>query len=275
MKPRYEGKNAVVVGGAGGIGSQIVLGLLKEGAKVVVGDRDQSTFEKVKADFIEQLPDIDVANDLLFFAMDVTKEEDHEAFIKFAVDNFGSVDVAFNVAGSSKCGTIDEGKVEDYRFTVDICYYGTYFGMRHQIRQMRKNGGGNILNISSNNAWAPMWGDAAYSSAKNAVITLTQTAVVENTKYNIRCNAVLPGITNTKMTRAWLEHPIIGEKFRERVPMHRPAEPNEIAAAALFLNSDEASYITGSTLNVDGGWSSAAYPDFIDVLENDHSLWEL
>lgn len=275
MGPRYENKNAVVVGGAGGIGSQIVLGLLKEGARVAVGDRDQETFDEVKADYTELLPEVDVNANLIFFAMDVTKEEDHEAFIKYVVENFGSVNVAFNVAGSSKCGTIDEGKVEDWDYTMDICLKGVYFSMRHEIRQMKKNGGGNILNISSVNAWAPMWGDAAYSSAKNAVITVTQTAVVENTKHNIRCNAVLPGITNTKMTRDWLEHPDIGKSFRERVPMHRPAEPGEIAAAALFLNSDEASYITGTTLNVDGGWSAAGYPDFIEVLENDHSLWEL
>lgn len=275
MKYRYKDKNAVVVGGAGGIGSQIVLGLLQEGARVAVGDRDQEAFDKVKETNKDLLPEIDLDKNMIFFAMDVTKEKEHEAFIKFVVDNFGSVNVAFNVAGSSKCGLIDEGKVEDWKYTMDICLDGTYFGMRHEIRQMRKNGGGNILNISSVNAWAPMWGDAAYSSAKNAVITLTQTACVENTKHNIRCNAVLPGITNTKMTRAWLEHPDIGKAFRDRVPMHRPAEPREIANAALFLNSDDASYITGTILNVDGGWSAAGYPDFIEVLENDHSLWEL
>jgi len=120
-----------------------------------------------------------------------------------------------------------------------------------------------------------MWADSAYSAAKNAVITLTQTAVLENAKHNIRCNAILPGLIDTKMTQSWTVVPEIDKAFRDKIPMHRAGKPEEIAKAALFLASDDASYVSGTTLLVDGGWAAAGYPDISQMLEKDCSLWEV
>lgn len=266
MKKRFEGKVAVVVGGAGGIGQQIVRQLLEEGACVATGDMDEERLAGMQ----KELGDM-----FLGKKTNVIDRTDQEDLVKETVGRFGKLDLAFNVAGGSRMGLIDEGSIEDWDFTVELCLKGTYLGMRYQIAQMRKDGGGSIVNISSENAIAPMWADSAYSAAKNAVITLTQTAVLENAKHNIRCNAILPGLIDTKMTQSWTAVAEIDKAFREKIPMHRAGRPDEIAKAALFLASEDASYISGTTLLVDGGWAAAGYPDISEPLEKDRTLWEV
>lgn len=266
MAGSFERKTAVVAGGAGGIGEAIVDQLIQEGAGVVVGDIDEQVLKKMREKYGDAFTGVRV---------DVTSEEDQERLANIALEKYGSLDTAFNVAGGSRMGLIDEGSVSDWEWTIRLCLNGTYLGMRHQIRAMKKSGGGSIVNISSINALTPMWGDSAYNAAKKGVLSLTETAILENTKYNIRCNAVIPGQIDTKMTRGWRAVPEINDEYMRRIPMHRPGMPEEVANAALFLASDKASYITGTTIVVDGGRAATGYPNIAPYLEKNFSLWQV
>ena len=152
MSERFKGKAAVVVGGAGGIGSAIVIALLNQGAKVAVGDMDEARLNAMEAE---------LGSGLIGIKTNVTKAEDQEKLVKSAINQFGKLDAAFNVAGGSKMGLIAEGSIKHWDWTIDLCLKGTYLGMRYQIRAMKDNGGGSIVNISSINAVTPMWGDSA------------------------------------------------------------------------------------------------------------------
>lgn len=274
MERRFEGKNAVVAGGAGGIGSAIVRALIREGANVTVGDVDIDELEKMKREFGDAFTGI---------RTDVTSEEDQQTLVQKAVRVYGSVDSAFNVAGGSHMGLITDGSIEDWDWSINLCLKGTYLGMRYQLQAMKEQSlaeveqkrNRSIVNISSINALTPMWGDSAYNAAKRGVISLTETAVLENTKYGIRCNCVVPGQIDTKMTRAWRAVPEINREYMRRIPMHRPGRPDEVASAALFLASDEASYITGTYIVVDGGRLCTGYPDIAPFLEQNPELWEV
>jgi len=266
MKKRFTDKVAVIVGGAGGIGGEIVSALLDEGAKVVVGDMDKKALADMKEKFGSNYTGV-VTN--------AVKKEEQEALVRVACDKYGSIDIAINAAGGSKMGLIDEGDISDWEDTIDLCLKGTYLGMKYQIKAMKKSNGGNIVNISSINAVDPAWADSAYNCAKKAVISLTQTAVLENAKYNIRCNAILPGLIDTKMTQGWLAVPEIRKAYMDKIPMKRSGKPHEIANVALFLASEESSYVNASALLVDGGRAAAGYPNIIDALEKDRSLWEV
>lgn len=180
---RFEGKVAVVTGGSSGIGYSIVKGLVEEGGKVVVGARGEDALKKVKDEFGDAV-EIVVA--------DVVSEEDNEKLVQTAVEKFGKLDLAFNVAGGSKIGKIESISEEDWMWTVNLCLKGVFLGMKHQITQMKKNGGGAIVNVSSLNSDVPMWGGSAYAAAKAGVSMLTKNAVLENSVDNIRFNALLP-----------------------------------------------------------------------------------
>ena len=274
MRQRFEGRNAVVAGGAGGIGGAIVRALIREGANVTVGDVVFVGLEKMKKELGEAFTGI---------RTDVTSEEDQIALVQKAVSTYGPIDSAFNVAGGSHMGLISDGSVEDWDWSINLCLRGTYLGMRYQLQAMREQSirdteqkrSSSIVNISSINALTPMWGDSAYNAAKRGVISLTETAVLENTKYGIRCNCVVPGQIDTKMTSAWRAVPEINQEYMRRIPMHRPGKPDEVASAALFLASDEASYITGTYIVVDGGRLCTGYPDIAPFLEQNPQLWEV
>lgn len=249
---RFEDKVAIVNGGTSGIGLAIVHGLVAEGAKVVVAARRQEPLDNLKEELSESIEII---------SADVTKEEDHIKVVELAQKKFGKLDVAFNVAGGSKFGTIDSIETEDWLWTIDLNLKGTFLGMKHQINAMKKNGGGSIVNVSSLNSEVPMWGGSAYAAAKAAVSMLTRNASIENTKDNIRFNALLPGLVSTPLTEELTSVEALNQAFMDRIPMKRAAEPEELAKVALFLASDDAAYVTGATLIADGGWQNTGYPD--------------
>lgn len=251
IKNRFEGKVAIVAGGTTGIGLEIVKGLINEGAKVVVGARRKELLENLEKE---------LGKNVVGVQADVTVEEDHIKLVKTAVERFGKLDVAFNVAGASKVGAIGDISEEDWMWTVNLCLKGVFLGMKHQINAM-KGSGGAIVNVSSLNSEVPMWGGSAYASAKAGVSMLTKNAVLEYTKDNIRFNALLPGLIETPLTEGLTGHEAINEAYMDRIPMKRAGKPEEMASVALFLASDEASYVTGSTLIADGGWSTTGYPD--------------
>ncbi|WYP26850.1 SDR family NAD(P)-dependent oxidoreductase [Alkalihalobacillus sp. FSL W8-0930] len=252
QEQEFTGKVAVVTGGASGIGFSIVDRLIKEGAKVAAGDINVERLEELKSEFGDQFLGVKV---------DVTKEEDIEALVSQAVEAFGRVDYGFNVAGAQKMAPIADMPVEDWDFTVDLCLKGVFLSMKHQARQMKKQGGGAIVNVASLNSHVPMYAGSAYASAKAGVEMLTKNGALELARENIRVNAILPGLVDSPLTASLLEQDDINKAYMERIPMERPAKPDEIAGPAIFLVSKDAGYISGSSLLVDGAWATSGYPD--------------
>lgn len=251
---RYESKVAVVTGGGSGIGLAIVRRLIAEGASVVAADINESALEAVAAEFGDRCVGI---------RADVAVEADNEAMVKRAVDAFGQLDVAFNVAGSNRLGSIVDLTEEEWDFTVDICLKGAWFGMKHEARQMIAQGtGGAIVSIASLNSVVPMHGGVAYCAAKAGVAMLTQMGALELGEYGIRANCISPGITDTPLARPLIDLKAVYERFIERIPLGTHGTPDDMAAAACFLGSDDARYVSGVNLYVDGAWSVSGYPDF-------------
>ena len=194
-------------------------------------------------------------------ATDVTREAEVEALMRRAVEGFGSLDCAFNVAGASRPGYLVDLPEGDWDFTVDLCLKGVFLCMKHEARRMLGCGAGAIVNIASLNAHVPMHAGAAYASAKAGVEMLTKNGALEFTGQGVRVNAVLPGLVETPLTRRHFENREAHAAFMARIPAGRAAQPAEIAAPALFLASDEAGYVSGASLLVDGAWAVSGYPD--------------
>ncbi len=246
LRDRFAGKVAVVTGAASGIGLAIARRLLAEGAKVVGSDLHAVG---------------DLGDGFVGIAGDVTKEAAAEELVATAVERFGAVDAAFNVAGGSRPGYIVDLTEQDWDFTVDLCLKGVFLGMKHQGRQMMRQGSGSIVNIASLNAHVPMHAGSAYVAAKAGVEMLSRNGALEFAPFGIRVNAILPGLVQTPLTRRHFNNPDALAAFEQRIPMGRAAQPEEIAAPATYLASDDASYVNGASLLVDGAWAVSGYPD--------------
>jgi meso-butanediol dehydrogenase/(S,S)-butanediol dehydrogenase/diacetyl reductase len=250
---RYSGRVAVVTGAASGIGRSIAERLLDEGAAVVAADIAQEAVDELAREAGERCVAV---------RGDVTKEADVEAMVSAAVDGFGGLHAAFHVAGAQRPGPITELSEEDWDFTVDLCLKGVFFGMKHAARQMiAQRSGGAIVNVASLNSRVPMFLGSAYCSAKAGVVMLTQCGALEFAEHGIRVAAVSPGLTDTPLVQPLLDVPQVRQAYLDRIPLNRPASPEDVAAAALFLASDDAAYVSGVNLVVDGGWQQTAYPD--------------
>jgi meso-butanediol dehydrogenase/(S,S)-butanediol dehydrogenase/diacetyl reductase len=206
-------------------------------------------------------------------AGDVTIEADAARLVALAVDRFGGLDAAFHVAGASRPALIVDMTEEDWDFTVDLCLKGVFLGVKHAAKRMIDQGrGGVIVNIASLNSRVPMFFGAAYSAAKAGVVSLGQSAALELGEHGIRVSTVSPGLTATPLTAALTDVPAANDAYLERIPLRRAATPEDIAAAATFLASDDGAYISGSNLFVDGGWEQTGYPDlrpmFAEILAN-------
>ncbi len=253
MSDRFAGKTAVVTGAASGIGEAITARLLAEGATVAGIDVAKDTLDRMAGEY---------GDVFLPTPADVTVEAEVEAAVAAAADRFGRIDLAFNVAGASRVGAIVDLDEADWDFTVDLVQKGVFLCTKHQARHIRASGrGGAIVNVSSLNAVVPMPAGSPYSTGKAGVVMFSKTAAVELAPDGIRVNAVLPGLVDTPLVAPVMAYEPAKEMFLERIPAARPATPDEIAGPCLYLASDDASYITGASLVVDGGWELTNYPD--------------
>lgn len=258
VEERYAGKVAVVTGAASGIGRATASRLVAEGASVAGGDVNAAGLEALASELGEQFVGV---------RCDVTIEADVAGLVATTVDRFGAVDVAFNVAGASRAAMIVDLTEEDWDFTVDLCLKGVFFGVKHEARRLIAQGrGGAIVNIASLNSRVPMFFGVAYSAAKAGVVMVGQSAALELGEHGIRVCTVSPGLTDTPLVAALTGDAEANQAYLDRIPLRRPATPEDIASAALYLASADASYITGVNLFVDGAWEQTAYPDLRPML---------
>ena len=248
---RVEGKVAVVTGGASGIGRATARKLAAEGARVGIADVDEAGGEGVAAGIRE------AGAEAFFRRTDVRSLADLEAVLDEAADRHGRLDVLVNHAGVSVGGAAGEMAEEDWDRVIDVNLSGVWRGMRAAIPRMLAQGGGSIVNLSSVQAQVGFLGWSGYAASKGAVDALTRQAAVEYARAGIRVNAIAPGTIMTGMNETIMaESPDGAAVMAGWVAMHpigRIGQPEEVAAAIAFLASDEASFITGELLRVDGG----------------------
>ncbi len=257
--PRFAGRVAVITGGASGIGLAIARRLVAEGGRAVLADANLEALARVQDEIGAAVATIEI---------DVRDEAAIQAMVAAAVDRFARLDAAFNCAGLSVGGEIIDLAEDDWDTTVDICLKGVFLAVKHEARAMREHGGV-IVNIASLNSQVPMIGGCAYACAKAGVEMLSRNAALEMAPLRIRVNTVSPGLTDTPLTAVFRELQGLEGAFMERIPMQRWGTPEEMAAAALFLASDDAAYISGSNLVVDGAWNTTGYPNlkpFMDAI---------
>ena len=238
---KLQGKTAIITGGASGIGAATAQLFAKEGAKLVLVDLNE---EKGQA-FASELPDA------LFVKADITDEAQVQNVYKQAAETYGQIDIVFNNAGIGKVTPTHELSYDEWRKTVNVDLDGVFLVAREAIRAFQKIGGGVIVNTASMYGWVGSPGSAAYNAAKGGVVNLTRSLGLEYADQNIRVNALCPGFIDT---------PIIPEEskdvLKEMTPMKRLGQSEEMAKAVLFLASDDSSFMTGSSLIVDGGYTA-------------------
>lgn len=250
MEGQMKNRTALITGASSGIGRATALAFAREGANVVVADRDrEGGIETVR--WIE-----DRGARAVFIPCDVAKPVDVENLIRKSVEAFGRIDFAFNNAGiEGTSAPTAECTEENWTRTIDVNLKGVWLCMKAEITQMLKQGGGAIVNCSSIAGLIGFPGIPAYVASKHGVIGLTKTAALEYAKQGIRINAVCPGVIQTPMIDRFTQgDPKAYAQLTAGEPVARIGNPGEIAEAALWLCSDKASFITGHPLVADGGW---------------------
>ena len=240
---RLDGKVAIISGGARGQGASEARLFAREGAKVVFGDILDDEGSKVEAEIQES------GGEATYVHLDVTLEADWRAAVGRAVSAYGKLDVLVNNAAITNQVSIEDTTEEDWDRLMAVNLKGVFLGTKHSIPEMRKAGGGSIINISSGAGIAPAGSTgASYSASKGGVRLFSKATAIQHAKEKIRCNSVHPGPVETPM--------LTGEgvaTLKERIPLGRAARPEEIAYGVLYLACDESSFVTGSEVVIDGG----------------------
>jgi len=245
---RLEGKRAIVTGAANGIGRAIALRLASEGARVVLADVDEEAAGGV-ADEID--------GESLVHRTDVTKDGDVEALVGLTVSEWGGLDVMVNNAGVGVAGTALTTTEEEYDRVMDVCVRGTFLGMKHAIPAIKDSGGGSVINMSSIAALVGIVDRAVYSAAKGAIYSITRASAIDHVGEGVRVNCIAPGTVDTpwvaRITSGYDDPEEARANMRARQPHGRLVSPEEIAAMAAYLASDEAASVVGACMVVDGG----------------------
>lgn len=249
-KMRLRNKMAIVTGGSMGIGKATATRFAQEGAKVVVFDIAESEGRETERELRQYEPGC------LFIPGDVTKETDWQNVMRTVEKNDGHLDILFNNAGTNLIKPATEIKEEEWDRIITINLKGIFLGAKHCVRLMLKAGGGSIINTASTAAWVAHPRMTVYSATKGGIVALTRQLAWDYAPHNIRVNCVCPGVTLTPLVQREMDLGLVtAEGLTHGVPMGRFAKPSEIAAGVLFLASDDASYVTGTALVVDGGRS--------------------
>ena len=246
---RLSEKRAIVTGAGSGIGRAIALRLAAEGARVVISDVDEGAAAGVAAEA--------GGDELLVRKTDVTDSGEVEALVGAAVEEWGGLDIMVNNAGIGVAGTTTNTSEGDYEKVMDVCLRGTFFGMKHAIPAIRDAGGGSVINMSSVAALVGIGDRAIYSAAKGAILALTRAAAIDHIEEGVRVNCIAPGTVDTpwigRITAGYDDPEEARRNMQARQPHGRFVAPEEIAAMAAYLASDEAASVIGACMIVDGG----------------------
>jgi len=246
---RLQNKNIIITGGASGIGLASVERCLAEGANVVMADLESSKGKERAGELQEKYPGY-----CLFIPVDVSSTDSVDHLIDKTVAEFGSVDSVFNNAGiGGVCPAVDYTD-EDFNHIIDVNLTGVFRVARAAMRQMYKQNSGNLVNCASILGMVGQSGTAPYSASKGAVVNMTRTLALEGAEHNVRVNGIGPAYIKTPLLDLLDEDMLQG--LISLHPLKRLGTPEEVANAYVFLASDEASFITGTTLMVDGGFTA-------------------
>lgn len=252
MPETLDGKVALVTGGASGIGRATALTFAREGAKLVIADMNEDGGQQTVHMITEN------GGEAMFVQVDVSNATEVEVMISKTVETYGRLDCAHNNAGigSRPRAPLHECLEETWDRVLGINLKGVWLCMKYEIIQMLKQGGGTIVNTASIMGLVGSWsGTSAYNASKHGVVGLTKTAALEYAKSGIRVNAVCPGYIRTPLLESTLtSRPDMEEQIVSRHPVGRLGHPEEIAEAVVWLCSDAASFVTGHTMTVDGGY---------------------
>ena len=247
---RLEGKVALVTGGSDGIGKAIAKTFAKEGAKVVVASRNEAKGKKA-------LAELNGLGEATYFTVDISKPDQVRQMVDYTIQRYGRIDVLVNNAAICPPGDVLTTTEAIWDEVIDVNLKGIFLCCKNVIPHMQANGGGTIVNIGSINSLMAMENEAAYDASKGGVLMLTKAMALDFAKSNIRVNCICPGAIETPMLNASLETAKNPQAARESLvqkhPLRRTGTPDEIAQAALFLATDDSSFITGATIPVDGG----------------------
>ena len=246
---RLENKVALISGGARGMGEVEAKLFAKEGAKVIIGDMLEDKGRKVEAQINE------AGGECVFVVLDVSDEDAWQRAVNEAVSRFGKLDILVNNAAANPYfGPIEDTDLNAFQKTVDVNIRGYFFMCANGARMMKDNGGGAIVNVASVNGVNPGHFQGIYSVTKAAVISMTKSFAMELGQRNVRVNALLPGLTDTRFASALTSNEAIKKQAMAHIPMKRVADPDEMAGTVLYLVSGASSYTTGACINADGGY---------------------
>lgn len=248
---RLDGRVAVITGGSKGLGKAIGEAFAEAGARLCIASRNVAEGEATAAEIAGRFGQKAIA-----LACDVADSGQVEATVRQALEAFGQIDILVNSAGINIRAPAEQYSDTDWHAVLNTNLHGTFYCCRAAGRHMLERGYGRVINLASIMSFVSLPQRAAYATSKAAVLGLTRTLALEWATKGISVNAICPGPFATEMNRPLIENPEVHQMFTSRIPMGRWGEVREVGAAALYLASDEAAFVTGTTLTVDGGWTA-------------------
>jgi len=247
---RLRDKVALISGGAKGMGAVEAKLFAKEGAKVVIGDVLETEGKQIEAEINE------TGGECLFVPLDVTDENQWNEAVAATLGRFGKLDILINNAGIFRTSPVEETSSAEWDQVMDINAKGVFLGAKAAIPAMREAGGGSIINLSSVAGLVGAAYSSAYSASKGAVRLFTKSTAIQYATDGVRCNSIHPGVIQTDMTKEAIADSQFKAQRLDPTPLARLGQPEDVAYGALYLASDESSFVTGAELVIDGGWTA-------------------